>query len=374
VSLRVILSVEALEPRLSGIGRYSWELAQRVPLIDGVDNVRYYRNGQWIAEPSLLLTEGQHPLWGNKPLRWLRKRNKWAVNLRQSFVMRSHLFHGPNYFLPPAGAGGVITVHDLSVFRYPETHPAERLAQFERHFRLSIKRAGHIITDSETTRIELAEFLGFDLKRITAVPLAASPIFRPRPAEAVAPALARYDLTPQGYALCVSTVEPRKRITELLHAWEKLPPVVRKRWPLMVTGGTGWLSDAVRDLMDKGACQGWVRYLGFVPEEDLPLLYAGAALFVYPSIYEGFGLPPVEAMASGVPVVVSDASCLPEVTGGAAMLVQPEDVDGFSERLEQALLDEHWRRDAVAKGLAVAGGYSWDRCAHETVNVYRQLD
>ncbi|MCI4589182.1 glycosyltransferase family 4 protein [Sphingobium sp. BYY-5] len=373
MSLRVILSVEALEPRLSGIGRYSWELAQRLPFIEDVHNVRYYRNGEWIADPALLLDPAGIPLWGNKQLRWLRKRNKWALRLRDAVVMRGHMFHGPNYFLPAAAAGGVITVHDLSIFRFPETHPADRLRQFERYFRLSVDRAGHIITDSETTRTEVADFLGFDMAKVTAVPLAASPAFHPRSADEVAPTLARYNLVPQGYALCVSTVEPRKRITELLHAWENLPPAVRNRWPLMVTGGAGWLSEAVRDLMDKGARQGWVRYLGFVPEEDLPPLYAGAALFVYPSVYEGFGLPPVEAMASGVPVVVANASCLPEVTGGAAMLVQPEDVSDFSRRLEQALLDASWRQAAVEKGLGVAGDYSWDRCATETVAAYQRL-
>ncbi|MDI1297048.1 MAG: glycosyltransferase family 1 protein, partial [bacterium] len=183
----------------------------------------------------------------------------------------------------------------------------------------------------------------------------------------------RYALRPQGYALCVSTVEPRKRIAELLHAWERLPLSVRQRWPLMVTGGNGWLSDTVQESMEKGARAGWVRYLGFVPDEDLPLLYAGAALFVYPSVYEGFGLPPVEAMASGVPVVVANASCMPEVTGGAAMLVSPENVEDFTQRLEQSLVDTAWRDRARNAGLAVAGGYSWDRCARETVALYHQL-
>ncbi|HUD94039.1 glycosyltransferase family 1 protein [Sphingobium sp.] len=373
MSLRVILSVEALGPHLSGIGRYNWELAQRLPFVSGVRSLRYYRNGKWIARPAQLLDPAGIPLWGNKPLRWLRNRSRWALRLRDAAAMRGCVFHGPNYFLPPAAAGGVITVHDLSILRYPDTHPAERLRQFERYFRRSVDRAGHIITDSETTRTEVADFLGFDVGRITAVPLAASPAFHPRPVDAIRPALKRYDMVPQGYALCVSTVEPRKRISELLHAWENLPSAVRDRWPLMVTGGAGWLSDGVRNLMDKGARQGWVRYLGYVPEEDLPQLYAGAALFVYPSVYEGFGLPPVEAMASGVPAVVSDASCLPEVTGGAAMLVQPEDVSDFSRKLERALVDASWRQAAIAKGLAVAGGYSWDRCAHETVDVYRRL-
>lgn len=373
MSLRLILSVEALEPRLSGIGRYSWELAQRLPLMDDVEKIRFYRNGEWIIDPASLLVDRTGGAQRHIVYRWLRKHSKWARNLRDASVMRSHLFHGPNYFLPPRGEGGVITVHDLSIFRYPETHPAARLRQFERYFRLSVERAGHIITDTETTRAEVASFLAIDPAMVTAVPLAASPDFHPRTDAAIAPTLARYDLLPQSYALCVSTVEPRKRIAELLFAWEKLPPSVRNRWPLMVTGGAGWLSDVVKERMIKGAREGWVRYLGFVPDADLPLLYAGAALFVYPSVYEGFGLPPVEAMASGVPVVVADASCLPEVTGGAAMLVAPEDVDAFASRLEQALVDDGWRAQARAAGLQVASGYSWDRCARETMDVYRSL-
>ena len=373
MSLRLILSVEALEPRLSGIGRYSWELAQRLPLMDEVEKIRFYRNGEWIIDPASLLVDRTGGAQRHIVYRWLRKHSKWVRNLRDASVMRSHLFHGPNYFLPPRGEGGVITVHDLSIFRYPETHPAARLRQFERYFRLSVERAGHIITDTETTRAEVASFLAIDPAMVTAVPLAASPDFHPRTDAAIAPTLARYDLVPQSYALCVSTVEPRKRIAELLFAWEKLPPGVRNRWPLMVTGGAGWLSDVVKERMIKGAREGWVRYLGFVPDADLPLLYAGAALFVYPSVYEGFGLPPVEAMASGVPVVVADASCLPEVTGGAAMLVAPEDIDAFASRLEQALVDDGWRKQARAAGLRVASGYSWDRCARETMDVYRSL-
>ncbi|KMS57932.1 elongation factor GreAB [Sphingobium cupriresistens LL01] len=372
--MRVILSIEALEPRLSGIGRYSWELAQRIGQAPDMSSLRFYRNGEWIEDPASLLVEPVPRKRRNKVHRWIRKRTGWARDLQNASVMRSHLFHGPNYFLPPAGEGGVITIHDLSVFRYPETHPEERLRQFERYFRLSVERAAHFITDSETTRAEVADFLSLDLSRVTAVPLAASTAFHPRDADQVGSTLSRYGLAYQGYALCVSTVEPRKRITELLRAWQALPPTIRARWPLMVTGGAGWLSDSVRDLMDKGARQGWVRYLGFVPEEDLPLLYAGAALFVYPSVYEGFGLPPVEAMASGIPAVVADASCLPEVTGGAAMLVRPEDVDGFARHLEQALTDGQWRMQAQQAGLVVARGYSWDRCAQETVDLYRRID
>ncbi|MGE4321695.1 MAG: glycosyltransferase family 4 protein [Sphingobium sp.] len=377
MALKLILSVEALEPRLSGIGRYSWELATRIGAARDVDALRFYRNGKWIDDPATLLLPPVPMAMDRWSIaqRWIRRKSRPAVarNAYNRWIGRSHLFHGPNYFLPEWAEGGVITVHDLSIFRYPETHPEERLRYFEREFAPSVARAAHIITDCATTRSEVIDHLSLPPDRVTAIHLGVSPAFRPMAPAQVAPALARYALVPGGYALCVSTVEPRKRIAELLQAWSLLPPDVRRRWPLMVTGGAGWLSDAVKDMMDKGAREGWVRYLGFVPEADLPALYAGTALFVYPSVYEGFGLPPAEAMASGVPVVVADASCLPEITGGAAMLVEPRDGAGFALRLEQALTDEGWRRQARTRGLAIAGGYSWERCAQETLALYRRL-
>lgn len=374
MGLNIILSVEALEPQLSGIGRYSWELARRLDPDMGVDALRFYRNGHWIDDPATLLRPAI-PL--TKAQRWIKRRMRpprWLREWQDRPIWRSHIFHGPNYFLPEEGEGGVITVHDLSIFCFPETHPAERLDFFARHFTLSLERASHIITDSATMRGELIAELSIDPDRVTSIPLGVGPSYYPRSIAELTPVLARHRLAPGGYALCVSTVEPRKRIAELLRAWEMLPVAIRQRWPLMVTGGSGWLSDAVTGMMEKGSREGWVHYLGFVPEEELPFLYAGAALFVYPSIYEGFGLPPVEAMASGVPVVVANASCLPEVTGGAAMLTSPEDLEDFARRLEKALTDDVWRAVARQAGLAVAAGYSWDRCARETAALYARID
>lgn len=365
MSLRVILSVEALEPRLTGIGRYNWALASRMADAPGVDSLRFWRSGHWIPEPSELLKEG-----GARPRDW---RPRWLRDLMQGRCARGHVFHGPNYFLPDWAEGGVVTVHDLSVFRYPEMHPAERRAHFERRFARSLAIAGHVITDSETVRQEVIDMLTVDPARVTAIPLGVDRIFHPRERDSIASALARFGLEPRGYALCVSTVEPRKRIRELLRAWALLPPAIRSRWPLMVTGGQGWLSDEVGQLMEEGQRAGWVRYLGFVPDDDLPALYAGAALFLYPSVYEGFGLPVAEAMASGVPVLVANASCLPEVTGGAAMLVEPDDADGFARGIEQALTDEGWREAACLRGLDVAAKYDWNACVRETVSVYGQV-
>lgn len=369
----ITLSVEALDPQLTGVGRYVWELARRLPTQSGVGKIRFLRNGEWFPDPARLLVDPS-PKKRPKHIRWLRKRTKPLLRLRDDLLGRFSICHGPNFFLPDIAEKGVITVHDLSVFRYPETHPAARREHFERDFAHTLARTTHIITVSETIRQEVMAFTGFSADKVTTVYQGVGPSFQPRDADILTPALTPYGLTSGGYALCVSTIEPRKRIGELLQAWRQLPLAVRSRWPLVLAGSSGWLSEGILREMAQAEREGWLHYVRYVPEQDLPLLYAGAALFVYPSIYEGFGLPPIEAMASGIPTVVADASCLPEVTSGAAMLVQPEDVDGFARHLEQALTDAPWRAQARAAGLVVAGGYSWDRCVRETVDVYRRLD
>ncbi|SER92110.1 glycosyltransferase family 4 protein [Sphingobium sp. YR768] len=369
---RVILSVEALSPQLTGVGRYVWELAQRLPVEPGIASVRYVRNDHWIADPAKLLIDG--PRRNKSPYElWMRKVSKTSRRLRDRTIAHFSVCHGPNFFLPEFAEQGIITIHDLSVFRYPETHPAERRAQFDQEFAATLGRTAHIITVSETVRQEVIAFTGFGPDKVTAIHQGVGPNFHPCASEDLVPVLARMSLTPGGYALCVSTIEPRKRIGELLKAWRLLPLALRNRCPLVLAGSSGWLSDAIlRDMADAER-EGWLRYIRYVEEAALPALYAGARLFVYPSVYEGFGLPPIEAMASGVPTIVADISCLPEVTAGAAMLTDPDDVDRFARDLERGLLDEDWRQSAAEAGLAVAAGYSWARCVQETAQLYGRL-
>jgi glycosyltransferase involved in cell wall biosynthesis len=176
-----------------------------------------------------------------------------------------------------------------------------------------------------------------------------------------------------GYTLFVGTIEPRKNIETLLDAYSRLPWTLRKRWPLILTGYQGWRSDLIHQKLESARREGWAHYLGFVPSEDLPLLFAGARLFAFPSLYEGFGLPVLEAMSSGIPVVCSNSSSLPEVAGEAALMCAPMDVDELTCLLERGLTDEVWREAAVIKGLQHAQGFSWERCAAETLQVYQRV-
>ncbi len=208
---------------------------------------------------------------------------------------------------------------------------------------------------------------------ITAVALGVDPSFKPLFGEGLAHALQGWGLRHKSYGLCVSTLEPRKKISELLSAWRALPGLLRDSYPLVLCGGAGWRNECLLEQVNEGVAEGWLRYLGFVDEKLLPQLYAGAALFVYPSIYEGFGLPPLEAMASAAPVMVAQSSCLPEVCGDVARYVNPDDAAGFTSAIEQNLTDREWQSDSARRGLVRAGRFGWNRCIEKTVEIYRKI-
>jgi glycosyltransferase involved in cell wall biosynthesis len=262
-------------------------------------------------------------------------------------------------------------MHDLSVLRFPDDHPLERVKAFERHFLRSLAAADHILTDTEAVRAELCAFAGLAKDRVSNVPLGVDPVFRPL-ATGKSRLTGSLESLPFGqYGLCVSTLEPRKRIGLLLDAWRELPSALRARHPLLLVGAIGW---NVADLMDsvlRGCDEGWLYYAGYVDEGELPRVFAGARLFVFPSRYEGFGLPPLEAMACGVPTIVAHEHSLVEVTSGAALVTEPDDLGRFRDDIALALQDEGWRSSAIAAGIEVASRYTWRRCVSGTVQAYQ---
>jgi len=283
------------------------------------------------------------------------------------------VFHSPNFFLPPVRTRTVVTVHDVSHHIYPQFHPPARIDYMQRMLPPSLARADHVITVSESARQDAIAHLGLSPERVTAVALGVSPDMRPHSTEDLAPVLARLGLAAQGYTLFVGTIEPRKNVDGLLTAYALLPEALRQHYPLVLAGSVGWRSQATHAQMERATQAGWLRYLRFVSQADLPALYAGAALFAYPSFYEGFGLPVLEAMASGVPVVTSNVSSLPEVAGDAAWLVEPRDARALADALAHGLQDATWREQARTQGLARAAGFHWQRCVQETLAVYARI-
>lgn len=283
------------------------------------------------------------------------------------------LYHEPNFLPKPFDGPTVVTVHDLSCFDHPEAHPKERVHLMQRDMPSAIERADHVIVISEASGRALQNWLNVDPARITTTYLAADSRFHPRPVEALVSVLSSLGVTPGHYVLSVGTLEPRKNLGALFAAYAGLPAALRQRYPLVVAGMNGWniegLMKSVKDLIGRGE----LRLLGYVPDELIPTLYAGAAAFGYPSRYEGFGLPALEAMASGVPVITSNRTSLPEVVGDAGIMVDPDDIDGLREGLRRLLEDRAYAEKLGGLGLARSRIFSWERCARETFSVYERV-
>lgn len=388
--MKLILATDAIFPPLTGIGRYASELASRLPLHPAIDEVRYFGMWRWQGgglkgAGAAAVTLPAVPPWLARLRREFADR-RWAVSAYDLIGERWRarllrqagrddvpaVYHSPNFFLPHYDGPAVVTVHDLSIDRFPETHQPAQRHYFDLAFARSLARAQRVITVSATVRDELIAAYGLAPEQVVAVLHGVDACFQPRPAAALQAVLARYQLQPGGYLLSVSTLEPRKRLEQLIAAHARLPAAVRTRWPLVLVGARGWLNQRLQKTIEAGEQGGWLRYLGYVDQTELPLLYAGARAFAMVSIYEGFGLPLLEAMASGVPVLTSNRSCMPEVSAGAALLVDPDDVDAIAGALGQLLDDQAWRAAAIERGLARAAELSWERCIDATVEVYRQ--
>lgn len=377
--MKVVLSVEPVRFPLTGIGRYTYELAQRLACSPDIAVLHYMAGRRFL--PALPSARDESS--GSYSLKRAIQKNYLGIEayrllmpLLKGIALKGHsdfIYHSPNYYLPPFKGLRVATFHDLSPFTWPQCH-APQLARFMRkELEQTLRRADRLITDSEFVRQELAAYFNWPLDRIDAVPLASSAEFHPRAPHQLLGALTKYNLEPGGYSLFVGTIEPRKNLDTLLDAYQHLPLALRTRWPLVLTGYQGWRNEGIHRRLETARREGWARYLGFVPSEDLPLLFAGARLFTFPSVYEGFGLPILEAMSSGVPVVCSNNSSLPEAAGAAALMCQAEDTCALAGLIHKGLEDEAWRVQAREEGLAHAAGFSWERCASETLKVYHKL-
>ena len=377
--MKVILSVDPIRFPLTGIGRYTYELAKHLQISDEVADLQFFSGRKFI--PNLPVAEecaGNH-----HKIKQLVQGSRLASEIYRLLMPQlkaqalrgneSYIYHGPNFFLPPFAGPKVATFHDLSPFTWTQCHTPERIRYMQKELKQTLNTANALITDSEYTRKELANYFSWPIEKIYTVPLACGEEFHPRSIEEVNPVLQQYGLQKNGYSLFVGTIEPRKNILRLLDAYATLPLNIRQRWPLVLTGYQGWRSEEIHERIRKAESEGWAKYLGFLPAEQLPFLFSGSRVFVFPSLYEGFGLPVLEAMASGVPVVCSNSSSLPEVVGSAALMTNAENVDHLSTLIEQALQDDVWRKNACEQGVNQSRKFSWERCAKQTTDVYKAL-
>jgi glycosyltransferase involved in cell wall biosynthesis len=362
--------------------------------------------GSWKLEVGRLcstvqpLTSNLQPPPSNLQFRTLPISDDWLARLWQRLRLPIPVeaitgaldaFYSPDFVLPPTlrRTRTLLTVHDLSFLRCPDAFVPALRRYLERVVPRSIARAERVLADSEATRADLVALLGAPPEKVQVLYSGVHPRFRPQPEPGEAERVrTRYGLGDAPYILSVGTLQPRKNYPRLIQAFThlRISESANRRisesqgvdfackladLQLVIAGGRGWLYEET--LAEAGKHAARVRILGFVDDGDLPALYRNAALFVFPSLYEGFGFPVLEAMACGVPVVCSNASSLPEVAGDAALLVDPLDTDGLAAAMVRALADADLRRGMIARGLAQAGRFTWEQAARQLLAAFDAL-
>jgi len=297
-------------------------------------------------------------------------------------ALKADLYHGPAVFLPLVKLGyrTVVTIHDLVSFLFPATVPRKYSLYMRLMTRLAVRSADRIIAVSRATGDDLRRLLRVPEGKVVVIHEGVGPEFRVTPgAEAAAaePVLRRYGIRPP-YCLFVGNLEPRKNLTRLIEAFAllrartRLGPAVSPQ--LVLAGTRGWLSGGIFQAVERHGLGADIVLTGYVPPGDLPVLYARAACFVFPSLYEGFGLPVLEAMAAGAPVIASRVGAIPEVAGDAALLVDAHRPAELAEAIAAVLTDPVLRARLVAGGRARAALFTWERVARETLAVYEGVD
>jgi alpha-1,3-rhamnosyl/mannosyltransferase len=272
---------------------------------------------------------------------------------------------------PPSKVRLTATVHDLTGFLMPELHPWSNLVA-EQSFAQLARRADRLIAVSECTRQDAVRTLGIAPEKICTIHSGVDDAFFDVPAALVNLVRLRYGLQ-RPFVLFVGTIEPRKNVDLLLDAFESLPLAMRDHWDLVVAGPEGWAAETTMARLRNARDLGNVRYLGYIPEPDLAPLTAAADVFVYPSLYEGFGFPVAQAMAAGVAVITSNLSSLPEVTGTAALLVDPRSQSELRAALLRLLGTPDLRKALGLAGRERAGGFRWEACAAKSLEFFREV-
>lgn len=375
--IRLAVNAMPLRSPLTGIGQYTLNLFRALEETGSVEG-QYFYGSHWAREivpaHSAAIDSVKKAVKRFVPYPYVVTRAAQSLAFaRGIWRHRPEIYHEPNYMVLPFRGRVVTTFHDLSALHMPELHPPDRIAHWRRHLPKTLARADHFLTDSEYVRQEIINELKVEPSRVTAAHIGVSSEFAPRTPAQTATALAKHQLKHGEYLLAVGTLEPRKNLATALLAYAALPTALQAAYPFVVAGQEGWKNEALTQTIASLKAHGHLRFLGFVDQADLPNLYAGARAFVFPSLYEGFGLPIAEALASGIPSVTSTASCLPEIVGNAALLVDPYDVDSMASALARVLDDSAARAALGRQGPQQASHFTWQACAHKTLEVYRQL-
>lgn len=362
-----------------GIGRYTRELLHALAEVDQTNRYVLFS----ARPPAQSPVPDSLPTTANFSHRPARLDERWLYRLWYRLRLplpvqwttgRLDLFHSPDFVLPPVGGAipTLLTVHDLSFVHFPDAYTPQLVAYLNRVVPWSVRRASHILADSAATKADLLALWAVPDDKVTVLYSGVTERFRPnRNPDRAAAVRARYGLGSEPFILSVGTVQPRKNYEMLIRAYAGLAADWHHN--LVIAGGKGWLFDGIIGAVDDLGLRGRVHFTGFVDDDDLPVLYSEATLLAFPSLYEGFGLPLIEAMACGVPVVASNASSLPEVVGDAGVLLPPDNADVWRQTLHRLLLNGPRRAELVAAGAVRARQFNWRRAARQLQALYQTL-
>jgi alpha-1,3-rhamnosyl/mannosyltransferase len=367
----------ALKPR-TGVGQYCVRLAAELSAGRACDDLNFdvyptpfirtligrslKAAGPGSSSRSLTLKQRFRGLVAGR-LKGLGRRATALHFRRHCKRTQAELYHEPNYLPFEVDVPTVVTIHDLSVLLHPEWHPADRVRQHERRLRDAVARAAHIITDTEQVKREIVAELGVTASRVTAVPLGVGAEFAPATVQSC---LQQFELPPR-FWLSVGTIEPRKNLLLALRAFAALPDAIRTACPLVLAGPWGWRADAERAFFETTGRAAGVRHLGYVPDDALPALYTAAQALVYPSHYEGFGLPPLEAAACGTPTLANfNCAAVREVMGVHATWLPADDIPAWHD----AFLHNF---EAKPKPGLNIHRFNWTNTARQTREVYERV-
>jgi glycosyltransferase involved in cell wall biosynthesis len=361
----------------AGIGRYTRELMRALLALPSDNRYSFFYAGRHRIDESNI-----HAKRPTSRIRRLPIHDKWLMRVWQRLQIplpvelitgRVDLFHSPDFTLPPTlpGVPTLLTVHDLSFIRDPDSAWPSLRDFLNQAVPRSVKRATHVLADSQATKDDLIELFGTPAEKITVLYSGVDARFVPiRDRAEIDRVCAKYQL-PRPFILSVGTLQPRKNYGRLIEAVGQVASIVPHH--LVITGGKGWMYETIFEQVEQSGLEGRVHFPGFVDDADLPALYSAADLFAYVSLYEGFGLPLLEAMACGTPVIGSNTSSLPEVIGDVGLQVDPRNVDDIAQALQQMIDQPELRAGSIELGLERAKTFTWNKAARELLAIYDQV-
>lgn len=372
--MKVILNVDAISQPLTGIGRYTLELANALKNISSIEQLKLFSNGRWIDHPEQIMTENHwlSLIRNNIPFKRLalaiygKKRNFSFIKKARN--LQDYIFHSPNFILMPFSGPSVATIHDLSFIRHPQSQPSSTIGFLHKHLPITIQQASALITPSNFIKNELLNHYHICADKVHTVPMGVSPNFYPRTESEHQRVIKKYKL-PAQFLLSVGTREPRKNLRRLITAHTQLDIKTRTAFPLVITGAKGWLNKKLNRKIHDAIRTGHVTTTGYVEDNDLSALYSAANGVLFVSIYEGFGLPVIESMRSGTPVLTSENSAMSEIADRRAILCNPFNIDSITTGIKQ-LIEYSNNHEYNQTNAKYAQQFSWNRCAKKTMDVY----